>query len=96
VTRYGNNRLKGIGMVMLCSLLKNLRHFHGVSHVYLVATTTPDKLPKLISLYESFGFRSLDGKNMIAPVGLPLTDFKSKNPSPLIWQIKKTGKRIKI
>lgn len=38
--------------------------------------------------------RKKDVHNMLAPIGIPPKDFKSKSPSPLIWQIKKTGKRI--
>ena len=75
VTRYRDadrgNKLKGIGMAMLCSLLKYLRYFHNVTHVFLVATTRPSRLESLINLYRRYGFRSVDQsdpKNMIASV----------------------------
>lgn len=40
--------------------------------------------------------RKEDIDNMIAPIGLSVKDIKSKKSSPLIWEIKKTGKEIKI
>ena len=75
VVRYKDrdkgNKLKGIGMTMMCSLVNHLRAFRGITHVYLVATTTPAKENRLINFYKSFGFMSIDPrdpKKMIAPI----------------------------
>jgi predicted nucleotidyltransferase len=39
--------------------------------------------------------RKEDILNMIAPIGIAQKDFDSPNPSPLVYEIKKTGVKIK-
>lgn len=39
--------------------------------------------------------RKQDIIDMIAPVGMTLEDFNSQDPSPLVYEIKKTGVKIK-
>lgn len=65
------NKLVGIGMVMMCSLLKHMYKRLKITHIYLVATTTPDKEQSLIKLYKKFGYVSVDEnapKNMIGNI----------------------------
>lgn len=62
-------KLQGIGMVMLCSLLKYMYKKLHVTHIYLIATTTKQKQSKLIKFYHSFGYHSInpkEPKHMIA------------------------------
>ena len=56
------NKLKGIGMTMLCSLLTFFK-MEQIKYIYLDATTSKSQINKLISLYKSFGFVSIDPKD---------------------------------
>lgn len=57
ISRF-DERIKGIGMQMLCSLIKDFKTLKHVTHIYLEVVESK-KMYKLINLYKKFGFVSI-------------------------------------
>ena len=86
-----NNELKGIGINMLCNLLKFFVK-RNIQYIYLEATTEGKSLSKLTSFYKRFGFISVDNKNPKIMIGKVSDIFKhcknkSKQKSPVLFRI---------
>lgn len=67
-----NTKLKGLGMSMLCGLLRHLKVFKKIKSVLLIATSE-----QLISFYKKYGFVSVSDKDPKIMIG-KIKDIKAK------------------